>query len=188
MQHTFFVIVLAAALSLGVFAVAVQRGAMLVHIDRVTALMSLIWGAISLGMVCAGYGIGKWILHFDLGSRDMFWIHVTCGLFLAIAGVRMFYRAFRKKTFIERRMEKIDMKYDSILCLQLTASNFVAGIACGLLEAGIVRVIIAFFFLSTGFAIFGYLNGRANGPVLSDKAYFLGGAILCISGVVLQIA
>ena len=51
MQHTIFVIVLAAALSLGVFAVAVQRGAMLVYIDRMTALMSFIWGAVSLGMV-----------------------------------------------------------------------------------------------------------------------------------------
>ncbi len=188
MHHTFFVIVLAVALALGIFAVAVQRGAMLVNIDRTTMLMSLIWGVISLGMICTGYGIGKWILHFDLSGRNIFWVHVICGVFLAIAGVRMLYRAFRKKTFIERRMEKIDMKYDSILCLQLTASNFVAGIACGLLEAGIVRVIIAFFFLSTGFAIFGYLNGRANGPILSDKAYFLGGAILCIAGVVLQIA
>ncbi|MEE3436832.1 MAG: hypothetical protein VZR05_01660, partial [Lachnospiraceae bacterium] len=113
MQHTIFVIVLAAALSLGVFAVAVQRGAMLVYIDRMTALMSFIWGAVSLGMVCAGYRIGKWILSFDLGARDVYWIHVVCGVFLAIAGIRMFYRALRKKTFIERRMEKVDVKHDS---------------------------------------------------------------------------
>ena len=187
MQHTIFVIVLAAALSLGVFAVAVQRGAMLVYIDRMTAIMSLIWGAVSLGMVCAGYGIGKWILGFDLGARDVYWIHVVCGVFLAIAGIRMFYRALHKKTFIERRMEKVDVKHDSLLCLQITASTFIAGIACGLLEAGIVRVILAFFSISTGFAVFGYMNGRSNGPVWSDKAYLLGGAILCAAGIMLQI-
>lgn len=188
MQHTIFVIVLAAALSLGVFAVSVQRGAMLVYIDRLTALMSLIWGGISLIMVCAGYGAGKWILLCDLDSRDMYWIHVVCGLCLAVSGARMFYRALRRKTFIERRMEKVDMKHDSILCLRITASTFVAGIVCGLLEAGIVRVILAFFFISTGSAVFGYMNGRSNGPVWSDKAYLLGGTILCAAGIMLQIA
>ena len=62
-----------------------------------------------------------------------------------------------------------------------------ARIACGLLEAGIVRVILAFFFISTGFAVFGYMNGRSNGPAWSDKAYLLGGTILCAAGIMLQI-
>lgn len=187
MQHTIFVIALAAALAFGVFAVAVQRGAMLVRIDRLTALMSVIWGAISLGMACAGYGIGKWILNLDLARPNHFWVHVICGVFLVITGVRMLYRAFRKKTFIERRMEKIDVRHDTLLCLSLAVSCVLLGAVCGLLEAGFVKVMFAFFLFSTGFAVFGYMNGRSNGPVWSDRAYMIGGAILFVVGIMLQI-
>ncbi|MCR5295743.1 MAG: manganese efflux pump MntP family protein [Lachnospiraceae bacterium] len=188
MWRVIFVVVLASALSLGIFAMVVQRGALLVRFDRRTGAMAFIWGAISLLMTLAGYGIGRLVLLGDIGKRDVFWVHVVCGIFLVLDGFRMFYRAFEKKTFIERRMEKVDMRQESLLCLQFAVSSMMAGIVCGLLEIGMIKVILSFFGLSTVSAVIGYFNGRANGPAYSDRAYLAGGVILCAAGVWLQLA
>jgi len=186
--HLIYVILISAALALGIYGVVVQRGANLVRIDGRTAQMALIWAAFQLLAALAGYGIGSWILHFELErDRSIFWIHILAGVILAGIGVRMLLTAFKKKTFLEHRMENIDIRQDTLLSLRMCVHGCFAGIACGLLRLGLVQMLVCTFVISALFAVAGYISGRAWGAEPSDKAYAIGGGLLCVVSIVLQI-
>ena len=172
--HLIYVILISAALALGIYGVVVQRGANLVRIDGRTAQMALIWAAFQLLAALAGYGIGSWILHFELErDRSIFWIHILAGVILAGIGVRMLLTAFKKKTFLEHRMENIDIREDTLLSLRMCVHGCFAGIACGLLRLGLVQMLVCTFVISALFAVAGYISGRAWGAEPRDKAYAL---------------
>lgn len=188
MAAIIYVILIAVALSLAIFAVVVQRGASVVKLDTRLIGSGLSAGAIQLAAALAGYGIGTWILHADIVEKhSIFWIHVLAGILLAIVGVRMLFQAFQKKDILEHRMERIDMKHDSIAFLRLCLNAFVAGIACGVLEVTLWVMLVVLFAMALVFVLLGYYSGRAFGDEFSRKAYAIGGGILCALGVCLQV-
>lgn len=181
------VIVIALALSLGIYGVVAKRGANLVKLDKKMAIMSAIWGLLELAAAMAGYGIGHWILTRELETdHSHFWVHVLAGVLLAVVGIRMLLQAFQKKTLLEHRMESVDMRGDALLALRICVQALIAGISCGLLSISFVTVVIAVFAFSIIFAVMGYIFGRAYGALFTDQAIGAGGVMLCILGVALQ--
>lgn len=186
--HTLFIILISAALAFGIYGTVVQRGANLVRIDAGTGLMSLLWGAVVLAAMLAGYGAGSWILHFEMSrDRSVFWVHLLAGVILAAIGVRMLLAAFRKKTFLEHRMERIDIRTDLLLSLRMCVHALLAGVACGLLRFALAKLLVAVFVINAAFAVGGYITGRSWGIGPSGKAYAIGGGLMCAVGVALQL-
>ena len=183
------IIVISLALALGTYGIAAHRGANLVQLDRYTLLMSALWGALELLSACAGYGAGRWILAGELGSaHSVFRIRVIAGILLIAAGVRMLLHAFKKKSFLEHRMERVDIKADVLLSLRLCAQALFLGVVCGLLMVPMRAFLMSVFGFSAVFAGIGYISGRANGAILTDQAVGLAGGLLCLMGIVLQAA
>ncbi len=184
-----FIILIFVGLALGIYGVVIQRGANLVHIDGSTAAVSLIWGAVHLGASLAGYGIGCWILRFEMArERSIFWIHLLAGVIFAGIGIRMLLKAFQKKSYLEHRMEKLDIREDVILALRLCIYVFFTGIACALLQFSLPVVLVCAFVITAAFAVGGYISGRAWGAEPSGKAYAIGGGLLCLISIALQVA
>ena len=199
-MHNTVVIIIALSLSLGIYAVVAQRGANIVKLDTAAAAMSAIWGLLELGAACLGYGIGHLILSHEaetfrsilkagrLAERPaQFWIRVLAGVLLAIVGIRMLLQAFRKKSFLEHRMERVDLQTDSLLSLRICLEALIVGIACGLLNTELILWLSTVFILSVFFAGIGYIGGRAYGALFTDQAVGLGGSILCLLGMLLQL-
>lgn len=187
-MHGLSVIIVALALSLGIYAAAAQRGANIVKLDTKTVVMSAIWGILEMGAACAGYGIGRLILtRAETSGPAQFWIKMMSGFLLILVGGRMLLQAFEKKTLLEHRMESVDLKHDSLLSLRICLQALFVGIACGLLDTQLVFWMIAIFVLSLIFAGIGYISGRAYGPFLINQAVGAGGVLLCLCGILLQI-
>lgn len=183
------ILVISLSLALATYAIAAQRGANLVKLDRYTLIMSAIWGILEFAAAFAGYGAGRWVLAREIGTdHSPFWIHVLAGVLLAAVGLRMLMQAFRKKTLLEHRMESVDIRTDVILSLRLCLQALFLGISCGLLMVPLQGFLLSVFAFSAVFAGIGYVSGRANGALFIDQAIGLGGGLLCILGIVLQIA
>ncbi len=183
-----FIVALAIGMALSICAVVMQRGANIVKLDKKMILSGLAVGAVMLAATCAGYGIGTWILSRALKDHSLFWIHALAGFLLAVVGIRMLVKAFRKKTILEHRMEKIDIREDTVLALPLCADAFCVGIVCGLLMMHIGAVIVAVFLASLLFVVLGYVGGQNWGVALIGKTYGIGGSILCVLGIILQLS
>lgn len=187
-MHTLFIILISMGLALGIYGVVVQRGANLVRIDFRMSLMSGIWALLELLASLTGYGIGRWILRFEVArERSVFWIHILAGLIFIAIGVRMLLQAFKKKTFLEHRMENIDIRADVLLSLRLCVHGFFAGIACGILCLHLPLLLCAVFIISAVSAVGGYITGRSWGVEPCGKAYAIGGGLLCLAGIALQV-
>ena len=186
--HFIYIILISLSLALGIYGVVVQRGANLVRIDFRMSLMAVIWAGLELVASLFGYGIGAWILQFEM-SRDQstFWAHMFAGTVLVAIGVRMLFLAFRKKTFLEHRMENVDIRADVLLSLHLCMHGLFAGIACGILRLRLTVLLGAVFVISAVFAVGGYITGRTWGVEPSEKAYAIGGGLLCLIGIALQV-
>ena len=183
------IIIISLALALGTYGIAAQRGANLVKLDRNTVVMSALWGVLELAAAFAGYGAGRWILTREVVTEhNVYWVHVLAGVLLAAVGLRMILQAFKKKTFFEHRMERVDIRADILLSLRLCLQALFLGIACGLLLVPIKGFLLSVFGFCVLFAGIGYVSGRANGAVLTDQAIGLAGSLLCILGICLQIA
>ena len=186
--HLLYVIAIAAALAFGIYGVVVQRGANLVRIDSRTMEMALIWGGLELCALLPGYGIGSWILRFEMErDRSPFWVHLLAGVILAGIGVRMLMRAFRKKSFLEHRMENIDIQEDILLSLRMCVHGCFAGIAAGLLRLSLLQMLVCVFVISALSAAAGYISGRSWGAEPSGKAYAISGGLLCVVSIALQL-
>ena len=183
------ILVISLALALGTYGVAAQRGANLVKLDRYTLIMSALWGVLALAAAFAGYGMGRWVLAREISTdHSVFWTHVLAGVLLVMVGVMMLLQAFKKKTFLEHRMESVDIRTDVLLSMRTCLSALLLGIACGLLEVSLMGFLISVFGFCGIFAGIGYVSGRANGAVWTDQAIGLAGGLLCLMGVLLQIA
>ena len=151
--------------------------------------MSVIWGSLELAFALIGCAAGRWILTDRIAAeQNRFWIHVLAGVLMAAVGLRMLLQAFQKKTLLEHRMETVDIKADTVLSLRLCIQAMLLGISCGLLRLPVHILLISVFGFSAIFAGIGYVSGRANGALLTDQATGVGGGLLCILGIVLQIA
>ena len=183
------IIIISLALALGTYGIAAQRGANLVKLDRNTLIMSALWGVLELAASFAGYRAGRWILTREVVTeRSFYWVHILAGILLAAVGLRMLLQAFKKKSFFEHRMERVDIRADVLLSLRLCRQALFLGIACGLLMLPMRGFLLSVFGLSAIFAGIGYVSGRANGAVLTDQAVGLAGSLLCILGICLQVA
>lgn len=185
--HTLFIILIFAALAMGIYGTVVVRGANLVRIDKLTTLMAFIWGVLELAAALVGHNIGSWILMLEMErERDVFWTHLMAGAIFAAIGIRMLIRAFQGRTILEHRMENVDIRTDAILSLRLCAYACFAGIGFGLLRYSLSQVLAASFVITAVFAAAGYISGRAYGVSPSGKAYALGGGLLCALSIALQ--
>ena len=100
----------------------------------------------------------------------------------------MLLQAFKKKTFLEHRMESVDIRTDVLLSMRTCLSALLLGIACGLLMVPLRGFLLSVFGFCGIFAGIGYVSGRANGAVWTDQAIGLAGSLLCLMGILLQIA
>ena len=186
--HLLFLIVIFIGLAFGIYGVVIQRGANLIRTDARMAVMSLIWGTVQLGASLAGYETGSWILRFELErERSIFWIHILAGVIFAGIGIRMLLKAFQKKTYLEHRMENLDIREDIVLALRLCIHAFFTGIACALLRFSLPAVMICAFVITAASAVGGYISGQIWGAEPSGKAYAIGGGLLCLVSVALQV-
>ena len=183
------ILVISIALALSTYGIAAHRGANLVKLDRYTVIMSAIWGSLEFAAALVGYIVGRWVLAGRIAEeQNRFWVHVLAGVLMAAVGVRMLMHALQKKTLLEHRMETVDIKTDTVFSLRLCAQALFLGIACGLLQLPISILLVCVFGFSAIFAGIGYVSGRANGALFTDQATGIGGALLCILGIVLQLA
>ena len=67
--HFIYIILISLSLALGIYGVVVQRGANLVRIDFRMSLMAVIWAGLELVASLFGYGIGTWILQFEMSIQ-----------------------------------------------------------------------------------------------------------------------
>ncbi|MBE5998480.1 MAG: hypothetical protein E7237_02500 [Sarcina sp.] len=186
--HTGLMLLISLALAFGIYGVVVQRGANLVRIDSATVVMAAIWGGLELAASFLGFGCGSMLLQFEVSrERNLFWIHLLAGLIFAAIGIRMLCTAFAKKSFLEHRMEKVNIREDVRLSLRLCIHGFFAGIACGLLKFRLVPLLMTVFVVSAAFAAAGYISGRAWGAEPCSKAYAIGGSMLCALSIALQL-
>ena len=182
------IIVISLALALGTYGIAAQRGANLVKLDRYTLIMSAIWGILELAAAFCGYGAGRWILTGEAGTEiRVFRIHILAGILLAAVGASMLLQAFRKKTFLEHRMESVDIRTDVLLSMRLCLQALLLGISCGLLMVPMTGFLLSVFGFCAIFAGIGYVSGRANGALFTDQAVGIGGGLLCLLGLFIQI-
>lgn len=183
-----YAILIAAAMSMAVLAVTVQQGASIVKLDRRMAFSALVSGALQLGASLMGFGLGRLILlkEKEQGANN-FWPNVLAGILLVIVGIRMLLQAFRKKTILEHRIEKIDMRTDALSSLRLCLNAFIGAIACSLMGVNLVVMILSVFVASLVVVIVGYEVSRSYGDLMSHKAYAIGGSVLCALGVILQV-
>ncbi len=180
--------IIAISLALCVFGFIEQRGAMLVMLDGRVILMALIFGAVLLAASGAGYGLGQWILSEDLGDHERFWIHVLSGILLAGTGIRFFSLALRRVSLLEHRMENVDMRHDTLLCLRFCFMELMAGVVCGLLQVSLPGFLTAIFCTNLLATAGGYAFGRANGAVLGRQCWLVSGALMWGLGIILQLA
>ena len=183
------ILIISLALALGTYGIAAQRGANLVNLDRYTLLMSAIWGLLELAAAFAGYGTGRCILTRQVVTEhSAYWVHVLAGVLLAVVGITMLMHAFKKKSFLEHRMESVDIRTDVLLSMRACLSALLLGIACGLLLVPLKGFLLSVFGFCVLFAGIGYVSGRANGAILTDQAIGLAGGLLCALGIFLQVA
>ena len=186
--HILFILLISAGLALGIYGVVIQQGANLVRMDLRTTLIAVLWGALELAVTFAGCRIGKWLLLFETERHhSVFWVNLLAGLILAGIGVRMLFKAFRKKTFLEHRMEQLDIREDLLPTLRLFVSGLLAGVACGLLEYDLPVVLISAFVISVVSSVGGYVSGQIWGPAPCRKAFGIGGCLLFLVAIALQV-
>ena len=166
--HILFILLISAGLALGIYGVVIQQGANLVRMDLRTTLIAVLWGALELAVTFAGCRIGKWLLLFETERHhSVFWVHLLAGLILACIGVRMLFKAFRKKTFLEHRMEQLDVREDLLPTLRLFVSGLLAGVVVS--------------------SVGGYNSGQIWGPAPCRKAFGIGGCLLFLVAIALQV-
>ena len=186
--HILFIILISAGLAFGIYGVVIQQGANLVKMDMRTAAMGLVWGTIQLCASLAGYGTGRWILNFEMErERSIFWVNLLAGLILVCIGIRMLLKALQKKSFLEHRMEQLDIRQDFLLALRMCVHGFFAGIACGLLLYSLPVLLISAFAITVISAVGGYISGQIWGAEPCSRAFGIGGILLFLTGIALQL-
>ncbi len=183
-----FVILTALSLAMAVFAIAVKKGANVVVLDAALFESGLIAGAVEIAAAAVGYGIGRLILSREMTAQhSLFWVHLLAGFMLAAIGIRMLLQGFQKQTIWEHRMQKIDMKSDAAAFLRVCANAGVVGIAFGLMRVNLLLMLAITFLTTIAGVMLGYYGGRAFGGESGNKVCAVGGGILCIVGICLQI-
>ena len=99
----------------------------------------------------------------------------------------MLMKALQKKTFLEHRMEQLDIRQDFLLALRICVHGLFAGIACGLLQYSLPVLLICAFVISVISALGGYISGQIWGAEPCSRAFGFGGVLLFLIGIALQV-
>lgn len=184
------VVLLAIALAMDAFAVAIGLGAKSQKHSRAYLLRLAIYAALYFGiaqgvMPLIGYLLGVVLLGWLATAAP--WIG---GGILILLGAKMLYEAFNDEieavldgNFDENIQEKINHPMMFTLAIATSIDAMAAGFTLNLLalNAGLACFIIAM--VTAGFSFFGVYLGKRSGTWLEDKAEMLGGVVLIAIGI-----
>ena len=184
------VILLAIALAMDAFAVAIGLGAKSQKQDKQYVLRLAIYAGLYFGiaqgvMPLIGYLLGAVLLGWLAAAAP--WI--GGGILIAL-GAKMLYEAFTgeiealvEDSSDENIQEKINHRMMFTLAIATSIDAMAAGFTLNLLalNAWLACFIIAI--VTAGFGFFGIYLGKSSGTWLEDKAEALGGLVLILIGL-----
>lgn len=184
------VVLLAIALAMDAFAVAIGLGAKSqkqspAYILRLAVYAALYFGVAQGVMPLIGYLLGAVLLGWIVTAAP--WIG---GGILILLGAKMLYEAFNDEvealvedSFDENIQEKINHRMMLTLAIATSIDAMAAGFTLNLLalNAWLACFIIAI--ITAGFGFFGIYLGKSSGTWLEDKAEMLGGLVLIAIGI-----
>ena len=184
------VILLAIALAMDAFAVAIGLGTKSQKQSPAYILRSAVYAALYFGiaqgvMPLIGYLLGAVLLGWLATAAP--WIG---GGILILLGAKMLYEAFNGEieavladSFDEKIQERINHRMMFTLAIATSIDAMAAGFTLNLLalNAWLACLIIAI--VTAGFGFFGIYLGKSSGTWLEDKAEILGGLVLIAIGI-----
>ena len=184
------VVLLAIALAMDAFAVAIGLGAKSqkqspAYILRLAVYAALYFGVAQGVMPLIGYLLGAVLLGWLATAAP--WIG---GGILILLGAKMLYEALNgeieavlENSFDENIQEKINHRMMFTLAIATSIDAMAAGFTLNLLalNAWLACFIIAI--ITAGFGFFGIYLGKSSGTWLEDKAEMLGGLVLIAIGI-----
>lgn len=169
-------LILALALSMDAFAVAVCKGAVL-HKPRIKEILrtGFIFGFIEAITPIIGWGIG--ILASQYVIR---WDHWIAFALLFILGSRMIWQGFKAKNDDECCTKSSRHSSMSLVISAIATSLDAMAIGLGLafLQVDIVHTAMTIGLMTMIMATIGMMIGRYVGPLLGKKAEIIGGLVL----------
>ena len=186
------IVLLAAALAMDAFAVAIGLGAKSQRQARTYILRLAIYAALYFGiaqgvMPLIGYLLGAALLGWLAAAAP--WIG---GLILIALGGKMLYEVFNHKgdtisgdtDIIEvNKPEKINHRTMFTLAIATSIDAMAAGFTINLLAVNAWLACLIIAVVTAGFGFIGIYLGKKSGTWLEDKAEILGGLVLIIIGL-----
>ena len=184
------VVLLAIALAMDAFAVAIGLGAKSQKQSPAYMLRLAIYAALYFGiaqgvMPLIGYLLGAVLLGWLATAAP--WIG---GGILILLGAKMLYESFNgeiealvEDSFDENIQEKINHRMMFTLAIATSIDAMAAGFTLNLLalNAWLACLIIAI--ITAGFGFFGIYLGKSSGTWLENKAEMLGGLVFIVIGI-----
>lgn len=186
------IVLLATALAMDAFAVAIGLGAKSQRQARTYILRLAIYAALYFGiaqgvMPLIGYLLGAALLGWLAAAAP--WIG---GLILMALGGKMLYEVFNHKgdtisddtDIIEmNKPEKINHRTMFTLAIATSIDAMAAGFTINLLAVNAWLACLIIAVVTAGFGFIGIYLGKKSGTWLEDKAEILGGLVLIIIGL-----
>ena len=171
------VLVLAIALSMDAFAVAIGLGSKHTTSPRTLALKAGVYFGLFQGvMPLVGYLGGKGVLSWV----DNYAHWIAFGLLLLI-GAKMIYEALSEG--IEEDIAQITHRVMLILAIATSIDAMAAGFTLNLLDTHPLLACAVIALTTFGFSIAGVVVGNRSGTWLESKAELLGGVVLILIGL-----
>ncbi|MDR0218255.1 MAG: manganese efflux pump MntP [Enterobacteriaceae bacterium] len=174
-------LILAFALSMDAFAVAISKGATLHRPHLREALRT----GFIFGLVEACTPLIGWSLGIYASQYIMQWDHWVAFLLLFILGGRMIIESFKNKTE-ETAQPHISRQHNpSRLILAAIATSLDAmaiGVGLAFLQVNILHTAMTIGIITMMMATLGILIGRYIGPLLGKRAELIGGLVLIAIG------
>lgn len=169
------VLILAIALSMDAFAVAIGLGAKK-YTPGLALRAGLFFGVSQALMPFIGYVGGKGVLGW-IGV----YAHTIAFALLALIGAKMIYEGFQEG--IEEDIAVVTDKLMLMLAIATSIDAMAAGFSLTLLDANPYVACLIIGIVTFAFSWAGVHIGKHSGTKLESKAEFLGGAVLILMGL-----
>ncbi len=169
------VLILAVALSMDAFAVAIGLGAKK-DTPGLALKAGLFFGVFQGLMPFIGYLGGKGVLGW---MAD--YAHFIAFVLLALIGAKMIYEALQEG--IEEDIAVVTNKMMLLLAVATSIDAMAAGFSLTLLDANPYIACLSIGIVTFAFSWFGVLIGRKSGTQLGSKAEIFGGVVLILMGL-----
>ncbi len=178
-MNIYELILIAAALSMDAFAVAVCKGLSMRKIDHGYALvLSLFFGFFQALMPTLGWLLGtrfeKYITEFD---------HWIAFVLLAFIGGKMLWECITGEDDNSGSTTVIDVKEISVLAVATSIDALAAGITFACLDVNILQSASLIGFITFTISYLGVIVGNRFGARFKSKAEIAGGIVLILIGV-----